>query len=194
MEASQIAILLLVLGLALLAAEIFIPSGGMITIMAVLCLGGSMWYAWNAWWVSSRTIWWIYVVALIVLLPTTVGVAVNILPRTAIGRKFLLEPPTLEEVTPYAAEQKRLEAMLGHFGKTATLMNPGGIVLIDGERVHCETEGMLLERGETVQVVAVKGNRLVVRFASQEELLADRERRSDDTGEQPPLDFDLPQS
>ena len=35
-------------------------------------------------------------------------------------------------------------------GKTLTLLNPGGLVLVDGERMHAETRGLLLDPGETV--------------------------------------------
>ena len=36
--------------LALLVAEFFIPSGGMILIVALSATAASIWCAWNAWW------------------------------------------------------------------------------------------------------------------------------------------------
>src|SRR4029078_5418536 len=88
------------------------------------------------------------------------------LPRTPIGRKFLLETPSHEEVTPYLAEQERLRQMIGKHGTTHTLLNPGGRLLVHRERMHCESEGMrLLEPDEDVIVVGVKGNPLVIRPA-----------------------------
>ena len=74
-----------------------------------------------------------------------------------------------------------------------TLLNPGGLVLVDGTRQHCESEGILLAAGSPVEIVAVKGNRVVVRpvdESSDETPGRPRERLRGET----PLDFDLPQS
>ena len=86
-----------------------------------------------------------------------------ILPQTEFGKQVLLEAPDLEEVTPYQEEQRQLQRLVGHVGKTLTLLNPGGLVLVDGTRQHCESEGNMLEAGVPVEVIAVKGNRVVVR-------------------------------
>jgi membrane-bound ClpP family serine protease len=99
-------------------------------------------------------------------------------------------------VTPYQREQERLAALIGKTGKTLTLLNPGGLVLVEGERMHSETRGLLLESGEMVKVVAVKGNRIVVQPLPGERaegiLPADAERPAQTADE--PLDFDFPQS
>lgn len=194
MDYAHFSLLLMFLGLALLVAEVFIPSGGMILVAALVCFAGSVWCAWNAWWETSRTVWWLYVVSLVVLMPSTVGTAFYLLQRTALGRKILLEAPSLEEVTPYAAEEEHLTQMVGLDGKTLTMLSPGGLVLVEGERMHCESEGVLIEQGETVRIVGVKGNRLVVRLASAEPEPSDEWVSESEAPDQPPLDFDLPQS
>ncbi len=187
-----LAIVLLAVGLALLVAEVFIPSGGMILVLALVSFTISIWCAWNAW--RDQVIWfWTYIAILVVLLPTVVIAAFYILPKTEFGKNLLAAPPDLEDVTPYAKEEKWLFGMVNKMGKTLTLMNPGGLVSIDGERTHSESEGMVIERGETVQVIAVKGNRLVVRLA-QTESTSDAEDDKTNKPEIPSLDFDLPQS
>lgn len=194
---SLVAVGLLILGLALIVAEICIPSGGLITIFSVCCFLGSGWFAWQAWWNTSPTLWWSYVGGVLVLVPATLGLALYILPRTSIGKRILLEAPSLDEVTPYQREQQRLAALIGKTGKTLTLLSPGGLVLVDGERMHAETRGLLLEPGETVKVVAVKGNRIVVQplpgQAAEEIPSADNERPVQTAADEP-LDFDFPQS
>ena len=60
-------------------------------------------------------------------------------------------------------ETERLSRLVGASGTAITKMVPGGIVQIDGERLHAETEGMLLGVGTPVKVLALKGNRLLVR-------------------------------
>jgi membrane-bound serine protease (ClpP class) len=190
---SHFAVLLLVLGLALLIAEIFIPSGGLILTASVVCLGFSVYFAWSAWWYSNQTAFWAYVVSLAVLMPVTIVGAFTLVPRTSMGKRILLEAPAPEEVRAYAREQERLWSFVGRGGRTLTLLNPGGLVLLDGERLHCESEGMVVDAGEEVRIVGVKGNRLVVRHEpAGQEPISDRDLEVTEA-EKPPLDFDLPQ-
>ncbi|GAB4136000.1 MAG: hypothetical protein Tsb009_02830 [Planctomycetaceae bacterium] len=159
---ANFAILLLIVGLVLLVAEIFIPSGGMILISALVCLAGSVWCAWKAW-ADTPVYWWTYLATVVVAIPASLWAMLTIFPRTSMGKRVLLEPPSPEEVSGYTDDYERLKSMVDKTGRTATLLNPGGIVLIDGERIHCESEGMLIEPGVDVIVTRVKGNDLVVR-------------------------------
>lgn len=205
MDHSSLAILLLVLGLALLMAEVFIPSGGMISILSLVCLAGSVWSASRAWWTTNPTYFWIYLAVTALLVPLTIGGAVFLLQRTGFGRRILLEAPTLEEVTPYLQERQHLQQLVGKPGKTLTLLNPGGLVLVEGERMHCESPGMVIDPGEAVDVIAVKGNRLVVHPAvrrPEREERPDADLSRDDPNQDDldetdhgdtPLDFDFPQ-
>lgn len=210
LDHSQLALLMLFIGLALLIAEIFVPSGGMITILAVICIAVSVWAAYQAWWETNRSFWWWYIATLVLLVPASVGGALFMLQRTRLGKHILLDAPSLEEVTPYVEEENQLKQLIGKRAKTLSLLNPGGMVSLEGERFHCESPGMLIEAGEEVEVTGVKGNRLVVRPAPDrdddssgetgaepqspddlppEEFLADSDRR-----DQAPLDFEFPQS
>ena len=198
MDYSFLAVLLLCLGLALIAAEIFIPSGGLITLMSLTVLGLSLLCAWSAWWESSRGVFWIYIAVLVLGLPASLIAAINIFPRTTLGKRVLLDGPSLDEVTPYAREHAKLQALVGKHGKTLSMLNPGGLVQIESERVHCESEGMVIDPQEDVVVVGINGQRVVVRksTAPPEEPPAEETLAEDDsTGkEQPPLDFEYPPS
>lgn len=204
MDPAYLAIILLVLGLSLIVCEVFIPSAGLIAAFATLCIAGSVGAAWTAWWYNNPAYFTIYAIALLVLIPSAVSGAFYVLPRTAFGRQVLLEGPDLQEVTPYQEEQRQLQRLVGHIGRTLTLLNPGGIVLVDQTRQHCESEGLLLEADTPVEVVAVKGNRLVVRRVEHSdrdggamERLSERENSGptfSETDDQRPLDFDLPRS
>ena len=188
--------LMLAVGLALVVAEVFIPSGGMIMIAALACLGVSVWCAVRAWWQTEQFIWWwSYIGALVVLLPgVTIG-AFYLLPRTEFGQSFLVPPQSPEELMPYAEEEEHLRQMVGKSGKTLTLLNPGGLVNVDRERMHCESEGMMIDPGETVRVLSVKGNRLVVRRVSATEQPSGEEPKPDtNLVQESSLDFDVPQA
>ncbi len=194
MDPGNLAIILLVLGLSLIVCEVFIPSAGLIAAFATLCFAGSIAAAYTAWWYKNPPYFMIYLVSLLVLIPSALAGAFYLLPRTAFGRQVLLEAPDLDEVTPYQEEQRQLQRLVGQVGKTMTLLNPGGIVLVDGARQHCESEGQMLEAGTPVEIVAVKGNRLVVRPAQPGSPSVPRDTRLSQSDDQRPLDFDLPRS
>ncbi len=197
MDQSTLAVLLLAVAVGLFASEIFIPSGGLIGAAAVLCLAGAVWCAWDAWWVESRSTFWTFIASIVVLIPSGMGLAVYVIPRTKWGRSVLLSAPSAESVRPFVAEEEHLNALVGQQGRTITPLNPGGLVLIEGERMHAESEGMMLEADQVVDVIEVRSNRLLVR---QADTIAgahvESEVPSPDDADAPgeaPLDFDVPQ-
>jgi membrane-bound ClpP family serine protease len=165
MEYSHFSILLLLLSLALLVSEVFVPSGGFIAVLMLISLVGSIFCAFRAWWETSPTIWWTYIASVLVLLPAVLIGAFTIFPRTAYGRRVLLDAPAPEEITPFAKEQAELQKLVGRHGRTVTPHNPGGMVSVDGRRYHSESRGLMLDPGEEVEIIAVKGNHVVVRLA-----------------------------
>ncbi len=198
MDYSLIAILALAVGLMLLVAEIFIPSGGIIAVLALLSLGSAIWAAWLAWWDTNPSLWWTYIAGVVILIPTTLGFAVRFFPNTTWGKKIIHEVPTLEEVTGFKEETEHLRSLLGKIGKTQTLLNPSGFVLVNDERLHCESQGMVIESQVEVEVIAVEGARLVVKVVKQvpaEGSKSDSEttQLSDSTTDDR-LDFEIPES
>jgi membrane-bound serine protease (ClpP class) len=167
MDPWFLAVLLLLLSMVLLFAEVLIPSGGLLFFGSMVALGCALWSAWGAWWQSNPVMFWSFVMGALVLLPASVGAAIQVWPHTPMGK--MLEPPTNEEVTPFAAEQLRLSNLIGKFGVTDTPLNPAGMLLIAGERVHCFSEGQIVESGVRVRVLAIQGNRLMVRAATAKE-------------------------
>ena len=218
MEYQHYAALLAIVGLGLLVAEIFIPSGGLILITAVLSFIASIWFAWEAW-NETLAYFWSFLGALVLIIPAALIGALYYFPRTEFGRRILLEAQSLDELTPFAEEEAFLSQLIGRIGTTITLLNPSGMVLVDHERLHCESRGMLIEADTDVEVIAVKGNRLVVSIQTQrqdsegdqdapnrslgDDSQAPEEARRKDAAQseefsqeskEEPLDFDIPQS
>ncbi len=210
MDYQMLAIVLLFVGLALLIAEFFIPSGGMIAVICAICLVTSIWAAYKAWW--GTNVFWIYTLCVVVLVPSALFAILRLLETTSLGNRVLLTAPDERDVTPYQEEQARLRSLVGTLAKTVTQFNPGGMLVIDGERLHAFSEGLLIPAGETVEIADVRGNRLVVRprigGASQvdlpvpgqspevvmemEKTAVDEPPKKDPLADFPPLDFDLP--
>ncbi len=53
--------------------------------------------------------------------------------------------------------------LVGQLGTAYTPLRPSGTAVINGKRVDVVSEGTFVERGQEIKVVAVEGNRVVVR-------------------------------
>jgi len=183
------AILLLLAGIGILTAEVFIPSGGLLGVITFLTLIVSIMFAYRAWGTSNPNIFWGFCAALLVLVPTALCTAFYILPHTPMGKRVLLEAPTSEELTPFAKETLHLQGLIGRFGKTVSPLTPGGLVSVNGERLHAVTEGLIVETGQSIEVIEVRGTRLLVRPG--EPPVAGAETNQAEPSSR--LDFEIPQ-
>ena len=158
-DAGILATVMLLVGLFLLGLEFFIPSFGMILVAAVISLIVSFWSAYKAWWGISPGFFWTYIILLTAGIPGSLMAAITLIRKTPLGNRMILKPAPINE-SPFPGP---LDHLIGKAGVSQTLMTPGGIVLIDGERLHSESLGMLIEPNSPVVAVAVRGNRVVVR-------------------------------
>lgn len=202
-------ILLVTVGLAALVGELLLPSAGILTVIALACLGGSGWCAWQAWYSQGHLIaWWSYVGSVLFLLPTVIVATLYVLPRTSYGRELFAAPQSSSDLTPFQAEEASLQSLINEHGRTQNLFSPGGMVQIGRDRFHAESEGVMIDPGTDVVIVGVKGNRLVVRPLSLHDVAAGTgqtdahttaftDAGNSSTVESPdgqPIDFDVPET
>ena len=105
------------------------------------------------------------------------------------GRRVLLEAPLAEELTPFAKQNRKLQELVGQFGRTVSPLTPGGLVNVNGERLHAISEGLIVDPGQSVEVLEVRGNRLLVRPGQPPEGM-----RGNNSEPSSRLDFEIPQS
>lgn len=157
--------------------------------MAFGCLVGSIWCAADAWWISQPVFFWMFVAGEVILLPV-----IGLLTLRYWSKK-MNEQDEADKLLMKPNVDNRLEDLIGQLGQTVTPLTPGGLVQIGGDRVHASSEGLIVDRGETVRVISVRGNRLVVRVAESEsdsqpgnfDQVIDRDADE-------PLDFDVSES
>ena len=154
--------LLILLGLFLIFAEVLIPSGGFISILAVGSFVGGYVYGFSAGMMEGM----ILLGGSLVLVPAVLAVAFRIFPKTSIGKKMIAEgtEDSKEERQGITQDEK---ALIGQLGIVKTQLRPSGIVEIDGIDYDVVSEGGLLDPQSKVQVVEVSGNRIVVREISE---------------------------
>ncbi len=160
-------LLLLALGLILLIAEAFIPSGGLIGILAIGCLGVSLYQAFNV--PSSPGLGWKFVVAELVLIPVAMVGAIQLWPRTPLARRIFLPPPAQEDIDT-AHSQQRFDHLMGEFGRALTPLRPSGLVDFEGRRLDAMAEEGLIAAGSLVRAVRVQSGILIVRKADDQAL------------------------
>jgi membrane-bound serine protease (ClpP class) len=96
---------------------------------------------------------------LLVLIPITLSLSFKVFPNTPFGRRLILAGPRESPAAGSSAEP----ALVGRTGTAVTPLRPSGVASIDGRRQPVVSEGDHIVAGETIQVVAVEGNRVVVR-------------------------------
>jgi membrane-bound ClpP family serine protease len=153
-------IVLMSLGLVLMIAEVFVPSGGMIGILAVGLLGVSVWQAFAI----STVIGLRFLLALLVLLPAVVALALYLWPRMPVARSAFLKAPTAEEIEPERYGPP-LAALIGQYGRALTPLRPSGTVDFEGRRLDGIAEEGLIPAGALIRAVKVQGSRIIVRIA-----------------------------
>jgi membrane-bound serine protease (ClpP class) len=167
-----IAVAAILIGIIILGLEVFIPSGGILLIVGLFSLvaGVTLIFFAPVSEGGGATVGFITIVGLLIFLPVFGGVLFYYWQYTALGKAVFLSEQTDEETSVHTDAQVAFEGLRGQVGKTATTHAPSGAVDVQGRRYDSTTEGMYLDAGQLVKVVAVKGNQLVVRPVTEREL------------------------
>lgn len=159
------AIIALLFGLLLIVAEVFIPSGGVLGFLAAGLLVLSLVLAY----VHDLTTGLVFTLILCFAAPGALVLAFHLWPRTPLGKRIFLTHPSAEEIDPTGPKQRGLQSLKGEVGRTLTPLRPSGVTELAGRRIDTIAEGVMIDEGEAVRVVAVQGNRVVVRRLEEEE-------------------------
>lgn len=169
----ELAIVLFAIGVLLVLLEVFIPSFGVLTVGAIVCFAFSIWGVYD----PARPA---AAIAMAIVAPAA-SIAIlyfglKYIPRTSWGRGLVLQPPGDAGApgAPAASEtaaltpdggtaEKELLPLVGAEGVAHSELRPAGVALIQGRRVDVVSEGALVDAGARIRVVAVEGNRVVVR-------------------------------
>ena len=152
------AVLLLIAGMGLVVLDIFLPSGGIVALLAAAAVVGAVILAF----VQSPATGFAVLAAAVLGLPVVVATALYWLPDTPVGRRIMLQPPESDDVIPNIGQREALQNMVGRLGWAKSQMLPSGIVTIDNRSFDAVSEGMPIDEGQRVRVVEVRSGRLIV--------------------------------
>ncbi len=160
MDNFTFAMVLLAIGFACLILEVFVPSSGVLGVLCGLSLTGSVILGF----MSGSTTGAGILAFVIVSVPACLVLAVRYWPETPIGKMILIQrPENPDELLPETVAYRGLRELIGKRGRAKSLMLPAGSVLIEGKIYDAVSDGVTIDAGQTVLVVDVQTQRLVVR-------------------------------
>lgn len=155
MDASllQIYLALLITGVLLVGAEIYVP-GGIVGVLGALALLGAVvvgFFFGPGFGVISA-------VAIVILSSVGLYFWIHYFPRTSTGRKLALQ----EDGRLNKNDGPELQALIGLEGVAQSALRPSGVAIVGGRRLDVITAGVWIEPGTPVRVTAVQGHRIEV--------------------------------
>jgi len=147
---------------ALIIAEVFVPSGGLISICALACLIGGIVIFFH----HGATTGWAGVIVAVIMIPFVLVIAYKLFPQTRFGKSVTLTPPKRQQgdAVPDTAE---LKEMLGAVGEVLTPLRPVGMCDFSGQRIECVAESGYVDKGKKVKVIDVESTQVTVRVIEE---------------------------
>ena len=147
---------------ALILAEVFVPSGGLLGACALICLIGGVAIFFR----HSAVAGCVGVGAAIVMIPSILAVAYKIFPKTRFGKSVTLSPPERQQGDAIP-DTPELKGLLGAVGTVLTPLRPVGMCDFSGQRVECVAESGYIDRGKKVKVIDVESTKVTVRLIEE---------------------------
>ena len=179
------ALILLIAGFCILALELFVPSAGLLGVLAGCMIITSVVMAFLTSWYTGM----VFLLVTLLLVPVMLILMIKIWPHTPIGKRLLADDETLTDVLPQGKHYDRGD-LAGKTGIAKTMMLPSGQVVIDGQKYDAVSDGFAVEAGDRVKVVSIKENRIYVQPCDDDESLQEAPA-VDDATDQPIEKFDL---
>lgn len=149
-------ILCLVIGLALIVIEMFLPGFGFVGLSGMLLLSGAVIFTWINY---GAMVGSLMMIAVLILVVICLAVSLRSASKGKLSRSkvFMKEGDTTGETVKAEAPLS-----VGDTGVVESMLRPAGIVIFGDRRVSVVSEGQFIDKGKTVRVSRVEGTRIVV--------------------------------
>jgi membrane-bound serine protease (ClpP class) len=153
---SSVALLLLIAGLLLLAAELVLIPGS--TVVGLLGAGSIL----ASIYLQFGGDFPLVAGLAVILIGVGLGLAFWLLPSSTLTRRFALAT-SLEGNSATGSTSNIKPNLLGRYGRALSDLRPSGVADIEGERVDVVADGEFISVGSSLEVVRVEGRRVVVK-------------------------------
>jgi len=152
-------LVLLAAALLLVVVEIFVPSAGLISVVA-----GIVGVAGIACLFQVDKVWgFAGILAALVLVPMIFALGIKVMPSTPLGKRMLYGESGKHQPVIPEEHGGELEALLDAEGEALTDLRPVGIARIEGQRIDVLSEIAFIPAGAKVRVTSVEGSQIKVR-------------------------------
>jgi len=147
------AILAFGVAITLLVLEAFLPSGGVLGLLAGFCaIGGIVLFF------RFDTMWGMASMAIALLAtPFVIGAMLWVWPNTPIGRALTLEEEQKRINKGQGGSDQDGSIQVGLEGEAITELRPVGTCRLGGHRIDCIAQAGVIEKGTKVRVIGVEG-------------------------------------
>jgi membrane-bound serine protease (ClpP class) len=150
---------LLVLGYLCVLLEVFVPSGGILGIVASGFFIAAVAIAFSQFGPGFG----VCLLAIVALsTPFLVAWGFYVWPATRLGQEMILSPPEPEEGATLASEKNVFSQAVGKTGRAETELLPGGMVKVEGVELPAVSIVAPVPKDQPVRVVRACGNYVLV--------------------------------
>ncbi len=154
MNSILLPVILQIAGAVIIIAEIILPSGGLLSLLAAGTIGYSLYLVFAI----SQPAGFLFAAADVIILPILV----------VFGLKMLAKSPAtlrdeLSSEDGVTSQSPELEKYLGAKGTTSSDLRPSGTAVINNKRLDVVSRGNYIDKDTPVVVCSVTGNQIVVK-------------------------------
>lgn len=158
MTGLTLIILLFTAGILVLIAELFVPSHGVLSVVALgLLIAGIV----KTFQYAGQGAGLMATLACLIGLPIFAAAAIKIWPRTWVGRRMAPGNPVITD-RDTSVPVEEISRYIGQSGRAVTQLRPVGFCEFHGRRIPCIAEFGLIEAGASVEGIRLSGGNLAV--------------------------------
>ena len=154
MKSYLLPVLLQIIGILVIFAEIFIPSFGLLAVIALAVFSYSLYLVFTT---ISSTAGLVFAGLDMILVPVCIVFGMKILAKSPLALR-----QELSRKQGVVSQAKGLETYLHLKGVSITDLRPAGMAEINTKRLDVVTDGEYIEANTPVVVTGVTGNRIIV--------------------------------
>lgn len=151
-----IPIILQLAGIGIIVAEIIIPSGGILSILAIGIFTYSLYLVFANISVVAGAV---FLIIDLIMIPVLIILSIKFLARSS----FVTLRQTLSREDGVTSQSEEMEQYTGVEGIALTDLRPAGMAMLNGRRTDVVTRGEYLDKGTPVVVFKITGNQIVVK-------------------------------
>ncbi len=147
-------LVLQIIGVVVIIAEVILPSGGLLSILAVSVLGFSLFKAFAI----SQNIGMLFTGVDVIMVPMLVLSGLKLLAKSPVTLR-----QTLSKKDGVSSQKSDMDQLLNTSGIALTDLRPAGSIRINNKKLDAVTQGEYIDKDTNISVIQVTGNQIIVK-------------------------------